>query len=65
MVDQGALIEVDDPDFVIMPGYRAVYDVHGDGKYIFDTCVSVEALTKSGQMEGKNALYYLLACILK
>ena len=34
-------------------------------KYIFDTCVSVEAMTKSGQMEGKNALYYLLACILK
>ena len=38
MVDQGALIEVDDPDFVVMPGYRAVYDVHGDGKHIFDTC---------------------------
>ena len=34
-------------------------------KYIFDTCVSVEALTKTGKMEGKNALYYLLACILK
>ena len=38
MVDQGALIEVDDPDFVIKHGYRAVYDVKGDGKYIFDTC---------------------------
>ena len=32
------VIEVDDPEYVEMPGYRAVYDVHGDGKYIFDTC---------------------------
>lgn len=33
MVDEGALIEVDDPDFVIMPGYRAVYNYKG---YVFD-----------------------------
>jgi len=32
------VIEVDDPEYVEMPGYRAVYDLHGDGKYIFDTC---------------------------
>lgn len=36
MVDAGAVREVPDPEWVTMPGYRAVYDVHGDGKYIFD-----------------------------
>lgn len=30
--------EILDPDWVVLPGYRAVYDVDGDGKYIFDTC---------------------------
>lgn len=37
-VDEGYEIEVDDPDWVTLPGYRAVYDLHGDGEYIFDTC---------------------------
>lgn len=38
-VDEHGLVEeVDDPDFVTMPGFRAVYDLKGDGKYIFDTC---------------------------
>ena len=38
-VDEDGLVEeMDDPDFVVMPGFRAVYDVKGDGKYIFDTC---------------------------
>jgi len=38
-VDEHGLVEeVDDPGFVVMPGFRAVYDVKGDGKYIFDTC---------------------------
>lgn len=37
MVEDGALIEVDDPDWVTMPGYRAVYDSYGPkGKYTFD-----------------------------
>ena len=35
-VENGYLVEVDDPDWVEMPGYRAVYDVKGDGKYIFN-----------------------------
>lgn len=35
-IDEGYLEEVDDPDWVTMTGYRAVYDVHEDGKYIFD-----------------------------
>lgn len=38
MVEDGIVIEVDDPDWIEMPGFRAVYDVMGDGKYIFDTC---------------------------
>ena len=33
-------------------------------KFIFDTCIAVEGLTKTGKMEGKNALYYLLSSIL-
>ena len=33
-------------------------------KFIFDTCVNTEALSKTGKMEGKNALYYLLSNIL-
>lgn len=38
MVENGAVVEVDDPDWITMPGFRVVYDVYGDGKYIFDTC---------------------------
>ncbi len=37
MIEGGAVTETDDPDWVVMPGYRAVYDLKGDGKYIFDT----------------------------
>lgn len=40
-VDEYELVEeVDDPDFVVMPGFRAVYDtVCSDGKvHTFDTC---------------------------
>jgi len=34
-------------------------------KSIFDSCVQTEGLTKTGKMEAKNALYYLLGTILK
>lgn len=34
-VEKGYVEEVPDPEWVEMPGYKAVYDVHGDGKYIF------------------------------
>lgn len=40
-VDEYGLVEeTDDPDFVVMPGFRAVYDnICKDGKkYTFDTC---------------------------
>lgn len=34
-------------------------------KEIFDLCLQVEFMAKSGQMEGKNAINYLVANILK
>lgn len=34
-------------------------------KEIFDVCLQVEFMAKSGQMEGKNAINYLIANILK
>jgi DNA polymerase-3 subunit delta len=34
-------------------------------KEIFDLCIQVEFMTKSGQMEGKTAINYLVANILK
>lgn len=34
-------------------------------KEIFDLCLEVEFMSKSGQMEGKNAINYLVANILK
>lgn len=37
LIEDGVLEEVPDPDWVEMPGFRAVYDCKGDGKYIFDT----------------------------
>lgn len=39
MVEEGRLIEVNDPDFVVMPGFRAVYDniCKNGKKYTFDT----------------------------
>lgn len=36
-VEEGYVIEENDPTWVTLPGYRAVYDIHKDGKtYTFD-----------------------------
>ena len=38
-VENGYVIEVEDPSWVTLPGYRAVYDIHKNGEtYVFDTC---------------------------
>jgi len=34
-------------------------------KEIYDTCISVEFMAKNGEMEGKNAINFLIANILK
>ena len=36
-LEKGYVIEVDDPSWVTLPGYRAVYNLHKDGKdYVLD-----------------------------